>query len=173
MHSLGHRRIALLTGLHEGELPAHEREAAFRAALKRRGLKVPPNFIVSRFDDAGQTEITTRELLQLPQPPTAIIVGTDLPGLVVERAARNMNLRVPEDLSIVAFGNLRIAEWADPPLTLVAQPFYEMGRVAVRELLSRLPRAGQTWSDAALLKRLPTELTVRASTARVRTGGSA
>ena len=167
LYSLGHRHIALMTGLHTGELPAREREAAFRNAMRRRNLKVPSGFIVSRFEEAPQAEITAQEMLQLPNAPTAIIAGTDLTGLVIQRAARRLNLQVPHDLSVIGFGSPRLAEWADPPLTLVAQPFYEIGRVAVRQLLQRLPRAGQKWSDSLLLERLPTELTVRASTAPV------
>ena len=67
-------------------------------------------------------------------PPTAIFAGSDQHALGVYEAARQRALRIPQDLSVVGFDDLRAARWLSPPLTTVRQPLAEMGRVAAQML---------------------------------------
>ncbi len=166
LFSLGHQSIGLLMGLNAHELGAQERRAAFEHAMAFHKLPVNPKWIRAGFWSPTETDAVVHEILALQEPPTAIIAGTDLTGLAVIRAARSAGLRVPNDLSVLGFGDPRIGDWTDPPMSIVGQPFAQMGQLAVRHLIERLPQKEMLWSDPAQQLRLPTELILRASTAR-------
>ena len=76
------------------------------------------------------------ELLRLPDAPTAIFAGNDLQALGVYEAAREMGLRIPEDISVVGYDDLPLARWVGPPLTTVRQPLVEMAEEATRMVLA-------------------------------------
>jgi LacI family transcriptional regulator len=90
-----------------------------------------------------------------------VFASNDLQALGVLEAARAHSLRVPEHLSVVGFDDMAPAQWSAPPLTTVRQPFAEMGRVAVQNLL----RLVEGVTLAAPRVELATQLVVRASTA--------
>ena len=75
------------------------------------------------------------QLLDLEQPPTAIFAGSDLQALGVYEAARPRGIRIPDDLSVVGYDDLRIARWVGPPLTTIRQPLVEMAETAARLLI--------------------------------------
>jgi DNA-binding LacI/PurR family transcriptional regulator len=106
-----------------------------------------------------------RALLALPDRPTAIFTGNDLQALGVYQAAREARLHIPEDLSVVGFDDLPVAQWVGPPLTTVRQPLVEMA-VAAAELLLEMAN-GDAPTQARV--ELATELVVRESTAPPRT----
>ncbi|GMA33254.1 hypothetical protein GCM10025875_32460 [Litorihabitans aurantiacus] len=111
--------------------------------------------------DADGGYLHGRELLSRPDRPTAIFAGSDYQALGVMRAARELGLRIPEDLSVVGYDNLSISRWFDPAITTVNQPLREMAALATQMLL--------TLSDggvpASTRVELGTELVVRSSTA--------
>jgi len=157
---LGHCRIGIITGPPE-LLCSRARLDGYRAALERAGLSVDDEFV--RPGDfrvkAGYEQ--AKALFNLRERPTAVFAGNDLSALGVLRAAREIGLRVPEDLSVVGFDDIPLAEWCTPSLTTVRQPLIEMAAVAVRTLLESAGSAGS-------LKRrveLATDLVVRESTA--------
>ena len=77
-----------------------------------------------------------RALLALPDRPTAIFTGNDLQALGVYQAAREPRLHIPEDLSVVGFDDLPVAQWVGPPLTTVRQPLVEMAEAAAELVLA-------------------------------------
>lgn len=166
LQALGHRRLGLLTALPSGGWPIRDRANAFRAALRRRRLTIHEAHIAAATGSPDDVTAAARRLLARADRPTALVAGTDLAGLAVQRAARALGLRMPQRLAVVAFGNPSITAWADPPLTVLAQPFYQMGRAAVVGLIARLPTPGDAsrWRDPARVERLPGELLIRAST---------
>jgi DNA-binding LacI/PurR family transcriptional regulator len=83
-----------------------------------------------------QTRKVARELLNLTEPPTAIFSATDFQALGVLKAARQLNVSVPEQLAIIGFDDLDMAEYAD--LTTICQHLDESGRLAVEILLAQL-----------------------------------
>jgi DNA-binding LacI/PurR family transcriptional regulator len=87
--------------------------------------------------------------------PTAIFAGSDLQAFGVYEAARQLGLRVPEDISVIGFDDLPMARWVGPPLTTIRQPLSEMAATAARLVL------GQS-SDRRV--ELATSLVVRQST---------
>ena len=156
---LGHQRIAIITGP-PALLCSRARLDGYRGALERAGLSVdeqlvrPGDFRVK----AGYAQ--AKVLFDLSDRPTAIFAGNDLAALGVLRAAREANLHVPLDVSVVGFDDIPLAAWSTPALTTVRQPLTEMAAVAVQTLLDI--------AENGPLKRrveLATDLVVRESTA--------
>ncbi|GEL48139.1 LacI family transcriptional regulator [Cellulomonas hominis] len=157
--SLGHRRIATITGPQEQD-DAVARLAGYRTALIQAGLPVDDDLI--RTGDYGVDGgfRAASLLLRLDDPPTAVFAGSDDAALGVLRAAREHGVRVPRDLSVVGFDDLPVTPWLDPPLTTVRQPLAEMGDAAV----TLVHRAREGTRGPAHLE-LATRLVVRESTA--------
>ena len=74
-------------------------------------------------------------LLRLPDRPTAIFAASDVQAMGVYEAARRYGLRLPQDLSVVGFDDVPMAQWVSPPLTTLRQPLAEMATLAARTLL--------------------------------------
>jgi LacI family transcriptional regulator len=135
----GHRRIAFLgdSGLPEYSIhPVSQRLSGFRRALKEAGVKVPDTFVRLAPYSQEQTRQVAKELLNLTDPPTAIFAATDFQALGVLKAARQLGIQVPEQLAVLGFDDLDIAEYAD--LTTISQHLDESGRLAVEILLAQI-----------------------------------
>ncbi|WP_085000534.1 DNA-binding transcriptional regulator CytR [Cronobacter sakazakii] len=159
LHELGHQRIACIAGPEEMPL-CHYRLQGYVQALRRSGMTVDPHYI-ARGDftyEAGANAL--EQLLNLPQPPTAIFCHSDVMALGALSMAKRRGFRVPDDLSIIGFDNIALAEFCDPPLTTVAQPRFDIGREAMLLLLSQLN--GHTVSSGSRL--LDCELLLRGTT---------
>ncbi len=125
----GHRRIAFLgdTDLPEYAIhPVSLRLMGFRQALQAVNILVPEEFIRLAPYTQEQTRQAASELLSLPNPPTAIFAATDFQALGVLKAARQLHVKVPDDLAVVGFDDSDMAEYAD--LTTVRQHLDESGR---------------------------------------------
>jgi DNA-binding LacI/PurR family transcriptional regulator len=105
-----------------------------------------------------------RDLLDAPEPPTAILAMSDVLALGVLQAAAERGVAVPSELSIVGFDDSPVAALATPALTTVAQPFEEKGRLAAEWLLQAIER-GRVVRDRRRRTILETKLVVRKSTA--------
>ncbi|MHA7176219.1 LacI family DNA-binding transcriptional regulator [Arthrobacter sp. Sr24] len=157
---LGHKRIAYIGGPATAECSI-ARQHGYLAALMGKGIPARAEYMTSGGFSLDFGVIGTRELLALPEPPTAIFAGSDSTALGVLEEARRQGLRVPEDLSLVGFDGTSLTEQTLPRLTSVAQPLKEMGRAALRSVL-RLAN-GETLDSAHV--ELATQLVVRDSTA--------
>ena len=157
---LGHRRIAVISGPEE-VLCSRARVAGFRSAHDEVGAAVDPELV--RYGHfAGHTGYRhAMELLARPDRPTAIFAGSDMQATGVTRAARQLGLEVPADVSVVGYDNVPMAEWFGPALTTVDQHTPAMAGAAARMLLdlARGNEVPMTRID------LVTELIVRESTA--------
>jgi DNA-binding LacI/PurR family transcriptional regulator len=157
---LGHTRIGVIAGPQE-ILCSRARLDGYRAAMDTAGVEVDPALVRSGDFDVEEGVVHARDLLRLPNRPTAIIAGNDLQALGVYQAAREARLHIPEDLSVVGFDDLPVARWVGPPLTTVRQPLAEMAMAAAR-LVMRMA-AGEQPSQSRI--ELSTELIIRESTA--------
>ena len=155
----GHRRLAFLAARMPWPM-IEQRHAGYLDALAGAGIERDPDLEVfdGLWDPASGARSTAR-LLELPQPPTAIVSGNDLLAIGAIRAAREQGLSVPDDLAVTGFDDFEFAEYLDPPLTTVRIPGYEMGRTAAELLIGRLE--GKTSQDGRV--ELPVELCLRAS----------
>lgn len=158
---LGHRRIGAIAGPLQ-VLCSRARLDGYRAALETAGLAFDPALVQSGdfHHEAGYR--WGRELLRLEDRPTAVFAGNDQQALGVYEAARELGLRIPEDLSVVGFDDLPAARWIGPPLTTVRQPFAEMAAAAARIVIG--VARGEERMRAATRVELATELVVRSST---------
>jgi LacI family transcriptional regulator len=157
--SLGHRRVAVISGPTD-MLCSRARVDGYRSALDEANVPIRPDFV--RYGDfyvhGGYNHGLV--LLSNPDRPTAIFAGSDFQALGVMRAARELGLSVPRDLSVVGYDDLPVTEWIGPPLTTVRQPLREMATTAAHMMftLARGERPPSNRIDLA------TELIVRHST---------
>jgi LacI family transcriptional regulator len=157
---LGHERVGLVSGPLE-KSSGHERYHGLRDALADLGLPLHDSLV--RFGDfrvSGGRE-AAEELLRLPEPPTALVVSNNQMTLGALLAVRELGLRVPDEVSVVSFDDMEWAPLANPPLTALAQPTYEMGATAARMLLDKIEKKA-TGSPSKLF--MEPELMVRGST---------
>jgi LacI family repressor for deo operon, udp, cdd, tsx, nupC, and nupG len=159
LYELGHRRIGIVTGS-PGSPASRDR---LRGATSRdRPLRPGTEFVVMEGDfsiESGYAAVD--RLLGLRRPPTAIFCFNDEMAMGALEAAWGRRVRVPDDLSIVGFDDIRFARHMNPPLTTVVQPMREIGIGTVRLLLDIL--SGKTIVPASIT--LPHSLVVRGSTA--------
>ena len=162
---LGHERIAFVGDTADrgfGFVASERRLAGYREALEAAGI--PLRDELQRFGPHGRrvAHRLTRELVSLPEPPTAIFAASDTQALGVLEAARAEGFEVPGDLSLVGFDDLEVAPYVG--LTTVAQPLYESGRRGLERLLEVV--AGD--DDGPLTEQLELRLVVRRTTASPR-----
>ena len=160
---LGHQRVGHIAGPQDADT-ARRRLAGFRAGLGGAGVALRPELIVEApFDEEGGYRAMER-LLALDAPPTAVAVWSLATAVGALAAAKRAGVRVPGDLSLVAFHDAPIAAYLDPPLTTVRMPLREMAERSVDCLLRLV--AGQ--EAASIVVRTPPELVERGSTAPLR-----
>jgi LacI family transcriptional regulator len=158
---LGHRRIGHISGRVDLQ-SAIRRRQGYEDALIQAGIPVDPA-LIQQGDFSTETSLTcARNLLTMETPPTAIFAANDQSAFGVIRVARELGLRVPEDISVIGFDNIGEAEHLN--LTTVDQFINEMGFVAT-QMLTRLIHGEEL--DSQLFK-MPTELIVRDSCREIR-----
>ena len=135
--SLGHVRIGILTGP-SNTSPSADRVHGHIDALSAAGLAIDDALIVRGDFRYGSVASQTHQLLELEQPPTAIFACNDVMAMAAMAAIRERGLDVPRDVSVVGFDDIPQASFTWPPLTTVAQPIEELGRVATDLLLQRM-----------------------------------
>lgn len=160
---LGHRRIAALGGRPQS-VAAAARVHGFRAALASAGVPVDETLVEFTGFDYESGFTVADGWLRSDAPPTAIFAASDTQAMGALEAARQHGLHVPDDLSVVGYDDTYIAAWSTPPLTAVRQPLWEMGRIALDNVLALA--AGK--EPVARHIELATDLVVRGSTAEVR-----
>ncbi|MBO0837332.1 MAG: substrate-binding domain-containing protein, partial [Actinobacteria bacterium] len=158
--SLGHRRIAFLDAGWLGDV--RERRDAYRAFIDDRLGALPADYVQLADNDPGGGYRAAGVLLQLPNRPTAIFASTDTLAIGAVKAAADLGLGVPRDLSVVGFDDIPLAEFVTPSLTTVRQPLAEMAAIAVNDLLAMV---GDPSHRPEPLRRLQPALVERKSTA--------
>ncbi|MCL5777563.1 LacI family DNA-binding transcriptional regulator [Limibaculum sp. FT325] len=145
---LGHRRIAMISGITLGNDRAAARLAGVREAMAARGLALDAgNLVEAAYTLEAGREAAARLLARAPRP-TAIICGNDVLAAGAMLAIRVAGLRVPRDVSVTGFDDIELAQLLDPPLTTVRVPHRLMGQTAARVLLRM--RAGEDGVESAM-----------------------
>lgn len=116
--------------------PSDQRLVGYRAALEEAGRPLTPCYINLGPHGLEPAVEQTHRLLDLAQPPDAIFAASDTQALGALKAARQRGVRVPDDLAIIGFDDLEIADYIG--LTTIRQPLQESGRIAVELLLARI-----------------------------------
>lgn len=178
--ALGHRRIGFVSAQDNSPLSIN-RHAIFVRLMQERGLPLPDHFqLWTDWLKPEKIEPPVRALLASGRPadsyPTALMCAGDHIAMVTMRTAREVGFHVPRDLSVVGFANFISAVFVDPPLTTIAQPYEDMGKLGARCLLDgpeSVPGGEQVAPGGGHDILVPTKLIVRASTADVPTAGPA
>lgn len=159
---LGHRIIGCIAGP-KGVRLSSQRINGYRQAMESADISIDPYMIVEGdFQYQGGYE-GAAVLFNQASPPTAIFACNDLMAIGAYRFAHENNLKIPEQLSIVGFDNVRLSAYTNPPLTTIHQSKHEMGSRAARLLIER-------FADQELEPRqeiLATNLVIRGSTASI------
>ena len=159
----GHSKIGVLTNSEFLSITL-ERVAGYKEALIRNGIKVDENYIQHCFYGGmifEEIEDAVNKLFTQKIKPDAIFATSDKLTTGCLKTLKRRGLKVPDDISVVGFSNTDIAELIDPPLTLVRQPAFEMGKAAT-ELLLQLIESKRPIKDFE--KRIMTpELQIRES----------
>jgi LacI family transcriptional regulator len=159
---LGHRRIGCITGPSD-LTPSAARVTGYRQALHEAGIAADEALVVRGDFMYESGHRAAHRLLAMDDPPTALFACNDLMAIGAISAAVSAGWQVPADLSVVGFDDVRLASFANPPLTTIAQPKYEIGVLAVTMLLERM----QDYDMPPRRRQLDTHLVVRRSTASV------
>jgi len=159
--ALGHRNISFVrgpVGLHS----AQSRLAAFSESLRECGITPDPAWIVQGDHTLEGGMAAMKQLLAGKNMPTAVMCSNDMTAIGVLHTLYRAGLRVPDDLSVIGFDDIHIAEVTIPPLTTVQMSRFELARAAVNAL-----RACVEGKDETPQKReynIQTDLVVREST---------
>ena len=158
--ALGHKRISVI-GAHEHSGAMERRANGILQAFSERGNGCKPDLVFTHHLQQFEEGYTTAlHLLQQHPRPTAIYALNDVLAIGVLKAAAELHLRVPDDLSIVGFDDIDMASYVVPALTTVAQPIYDMGKTAAQILLRQMNGTDQPIETV----RFDTQLIVRDST---------
>jgi DNA-binding LacI/PurR family transcriptional regulator len=136
----GHRRIGFVGGRRE-TVAMKERHAGYLKALAEAGLQVPGDF--SLFSDGSLPSVSkqvTRVMLQYPpaERPTAFVSGNDLLAIAAMRAIHQLSLKIPEQVAIVGFDDIDLAEILTPALTTLRQPQEQMALDCTKLMIERI-----------------------------------
>jgi LacI family transcriptional regulator len=163
---LGHKRIAYLTGPPTAPW-AHERFEGYRRALREAGMDADDKLVFQAGSTIADGTKATQQILNESCDATAIQTVNDLVAIGCAEALLDKGLRIPEDISLVGFGNILTAEYFRVPLTTIRQPKHRLGMAAVEAMMNLLKGL------RVEMKRLPAELIERKSTAPPKAGAIA
>jgi len=163
LRALGHRRIAFIAGPLRLE-SVRERRDAFLARLNEPPGGPEPLVEEGNHRADGGFQAMER-LLERAPGTTAVIASNDLTAIGALRAIRHRGLRVPEDISVVGFDDIQMAQFTEPPLTTVKLVRTELARLACEALLESIASRG-----AGVEFCMSTSLVVRDSTGRAQSG---
>jgi DNA-binding LacI/PurR family transcriptional regulator len=133
----GHRRIGAILGSLD-KTTGRERYQGYQEALAAHSIPLDPALVRLGMPKESLGYQYTRDLLECPQPPTAIFTGNNLLTVGALRAIREKNLRIPADVSLCGFDDIQWTSLVTPPLTVISQPVYQIGQKAVELILEHI-----------------------------------
>jgi len=155
---LGHRRIGFITGRLD-LISANQRLQGYKDGLAACGI-IPDEQLIQVGDYTTEAALEcTRRLLALDNPPTAIFASNDMSAIGVYKAAQEKGMRIPQDLSVIGFDNIRESSLLIPALTTIDQFIADMGFTAI-EMIVKLVNGTSLEKKLVIV---PTQLVVRNS----------
>lgn len=142
----GHKRIGFLGDIEPPEKyaihPVKSRLQGFKQTLDETGIPLPKKYIKQAAYTQESSQQAALELLSLDPRPTAIFAAADIQAISIMKVARQLKLRIPDDIAVIGFDDIDIADYMD--LTTIRQNLDESGRLAVEILLSHLVESDRT-----------------------------
>lgn len=165
LSSLGHKKIAHVTGP-AGNVLTRARKDAFVAEVKALNIKLEPEWIIPGDFSLAAGCLAAKTWLALDNRPTAVFCASDLLALAFISELSRHNMKVPDDVSVMGFDDIDLAEQFIPPLTTIRQDRLRIGETAANMLLERLDVGSEATTDFSSV--VPVSLIVRNSTAAPR-----
>jgi DNA-binding LacI/PurR family transcriptional regulator len=140
LYSLGHRQIAFM----HGQLFSSDSDVRWRGLVEvaaRLGLEIKPELVISLDRDISSPELgypVIQQLKATKKPFTALVAFNDISAIGAIRALQDIKTRVPTDVSVIGFDDIKAAAFVMPRLTTIHQPLAEIGRIATQSLLNRI-----------------------------------
>ncbi len=137
MIEIGHQKIGVICGSRP-KIENADKLEGFKKTMSEEGLTVEPEYIVEEENSIEGGFLAASKLLNLREFPKAILVTSDIMAIGAMEKIKQAGLRIPQDIAVVGFDNLKISGYVEPKLTTVAKPMYRMGLVAARLLFDLL-----------------------------------
>jgi len=160
--ALRHERIAFITGPLNLK-SAQARRSAFEESLQEIGMTVDPQLVVEGNHTMEEGIKALAYLAGLKRRPTAIMCSNDMTAIGVMREAYERGISIPQDLSVIGFDDIRLAQFIIPPLTTIQMSQTELARMAFKALLAEVEVETQAETGSEYV--LETDLVLRKSTA--------
>jgi len=158
----GHRRIAYINGPQDSPL-CRDRLKGYRKGMAEMGVRKTSDLVFNGDFTLDSGAQAARALLDAGELPTAVFAANDAMAIGALQVFRQSGLRVPKDISLMGFDDIKFAAYCDPPLTTVRQPRREIGALSMQIMVDLL--AGD--SAASTTRELPHELVQRESVAQI------
>lgn len=159
LYGQGHRRIGFTTRPSMGRTNV-DRFNAYKDFLERVDIPYDPDLVVETRIEPNSGYVETHQLLDLPNPPTAIFAFHDFVAINAQQAILDRGLKIPDDVALAGFDGLRASLITTPPITTVKQPLLEIGRESIETVLTLIADN----NHPPIQKTLPVELDIRTST---------
>ena len=159
--TLGHRKIAMVTGP-QVEDCTRDRDEGYKSALDETHLEFEPSLVVTGDWSATSGYEAMMRIVNAGQMPSAVFAQNDRMAIGVLRAARELHLQVPQQLSVIGIDDMPLASYFDPPLTTMQQDMHAIGREAAKLLVRSLEHP----EDSCQHLRIPAKLVIRESTCK-------
>ncbi len=134
----GHREIAMVSGTETDTMAGIPRVEGYVKALQDYGIPFKENYLVYGNFTFDEGCIAMEKLIQNAPEATAIFAASDEMAVAVLAVAAKHGLKIPDDISVIGYDNLKLAEMAVPPLTTVDQRLYDMGKLATGKLIDMI-----------------------------------
>ena len=134
---LGHKRIAFV-GSSYNLVYSNDRKNGYHLALMQHDIPILPEYGVELLSLTQNTFQPIQELLQLPEPPTAVVVSDDILAVIVQYVCLQLGLSIPEDLSIVSFNNSIFSGLNTPQLTTIDINSFQLGIEAASQIINHI-----------------------------------
>lgn len=157
--NLGHKRIGLIIGPFESQRRVRQRFDGYKTALEENNIQFDSNIVIETKVGLLEGKNAMSKLLSLPDPPTAVFAAADRLAIGGLRSATKRGISVPNDLSIIGYGDIESAAFCNPPLTTIRTPTYECTRKATEVLIEQIENRTSSVSQYCM----NTELIIRES----------
>lgn len=134
---MGHRRIAVIHGT-LGDSNGIQRMDGFRREMAAYEIPIRPEYVKNGLFMEDASYAATIELMNLSEPPTAIVAHNNLMTIGAFRALKDMRLRIPQDVSLVGFDPFALSDHLEPRITLIDRPLSIMGELAAKLIIERI-----------------------------------
>lgn len=160
LYDLGHRKIAHITGP-KGNVLTRERREGMLEARKQLELPSSPEWIIRGDFSLNSGFLAAKTIAEMEDRPTAVFCASDMVAFGLISGLKREGISVPNDISVVGFDDIEIAEFCDPPLTTIRQNRNGLGRAAAEQLLAQM---GAQVSGTDNILQLDVQLQQREST---------